>query len=188
MSAYEDMLNSLVSGDDDEDVSGDMSGAVGIDEIIGIDEIVGALRRGGRGSTLSKLAKLKAAGGVGVRSQVRDKMRVQPSPWVPLAILASATSTVTVQPQRLIQILSLMVPSALQTLFDIDDIRVGQQTQFITTGRVPAACFSEVANGDRSKVKFDSADVGNTVAIDFVNLDAVNTQTIRGTLFAVAVY
>lgn len=162
-----------------------MTGAVGIDAIIGaLEEIVGT----DGVAAIAQLAQLKAAGGVGVRPVVRDKHRIQPAPWVATAITAAATATITLAPQRLIQILSIIVPSALGQLFTLNDIRVGQQTQLITTGTMPVQMFSEVADGSRSKVKFDSADVGNTVAMDFTNLDAANTQTIRGMIVATSVY
>jgi hypothetical protein len=176
--AYDDMAARL-------GVGGGMTGAVGLDQIIGaLEEIVG----GTAASEVLQLAQLKAAGGVGVRPVVRDKHRVQPAPWPAQAITAAATATVTLGPQRLVQILAIVIPSSLGTLFTLNDIRVGQQTQLITTGTMLVQMFSEVADGNRSKVKFDSADVGNTVALDFTNLDAANTQTIRGMLVATAVY
>lgn len=178
MSEYDDMRARLgVSG-------GGMTGAVGLDQIVGaLEEIIGA-----PAGQLAHLAALKAAGGVGVVPVVRDKHRIQPAPWPAQAITASATATVTLTPQRLIQILSILIPSSLGTLFTLNDIRVGQQTQYITTGTIPVQLLSEVADGGRSRVKFDSADVGNTVALDFTNLDTLNTQTVRGMIVATSVY
>jgi hypothetical protein len=165
---------------------GDMYGAVGLDEIIGgaPDEIIGALDL----PALRKLGMLRQAGGVAVKAQVRDKVRIQPAPWTPVAVLASGTTTISIQPQRLIQIRALVLPSSLGTLFNLTDLRVGQQTQFITSGSCLAQLFSEVADGDRSKLKLDSADVGNIVALDFANLDTLNTQTLRGMLVCISVY
>ncbi len=177
MSIYDDMMS--VSG------NGGFTGAVGVDEIIGaVEEIVGAAAA----EDIRRLALTRAAGGVGVRPQIRDKHRIQPAPFAATAVAASGVATVTIQPQRLIQILSLLVPSQLGSLFTITDIRVGQQTQFITTGVIPVSLVSEVANGDRSKFKFDSADIGNTVAVDIANLDTLNTQTFRAMVVADAVY
>lgn len=178
MNAYDEMRQRLA-------VSGPMTGAVGLDEIVGaLQEIIGV----DQASQVAELAALRAAGGVGVRGVVRDKHRIQPAPWPAQAVNAGANATITLAPQRLIQILAILVNSALGTLFTVNDIRVGQQTQFITTGTIPAQLFSEVADGNRSRVKFDSADVGNTVALDVTNLDAVNAQTFRGMIVATSVY
>lgn len=179
MNEYDRMAAALgVSG-------GGMYGAVGLDQIVGaLEQIVGA----DAAASIAQLAQLKAAGGVGVAPVVRDKHRIQPSPFASTVLTAAQQTTISIQPQRLIQILSLLIPSALGTLFDVRDIKVGQQTQYITTGVIPAQLFSEVADGNRSRVKFDSADVGNTVALDLTNNDAVNSQTFKATLIATSVY
>lgn len=176
MATYDDMM---VEGSD-------MYGAVGLDAIVGggPDEIIGALDL----PALRKLGMVKAAGGVAVKQQVRDKVRIQPAPWTPVSVAASGATTISIQPQRLIQIRALMVPSFLGALFNLTDLRVGQQTQFITSGSAVAQLFSEVADGERSKLKLDSADVGNIVALDFANLDTVNAQTLRGMLVCISVY
>jgi hypothetical protein len=177
---YQDLVDQLVSGDTS------MHGAVGLSEIVGaMQEIIGA---GGVDDKLAELARIRAAGGVGVKDVDRNKMRIQPAAFANTAVTAATKVTLSIQPQRLIQIHSLVIPSMLNGLFDVNDIRVGQQTQFITSGSVPGAAFSEVADGERNKIKLDSADIGHIVAIDVTNNDAANTQTFRGVFFAISVF
>lgn len=183
----EDILQSLISGDDDE-------GYVGIDEIA-YDEIAGDDDDGDFiGKVASSVAKkiamkaaAKRAGAVAVKKVTRDRKGVMFAPWPAVVVAAGAQQTVTIRPQRLIKIHAISVPSFLNQAFVLQNLTVGQNPQFIQPGQVPVTAINELADGQRHILELDSADIGLEVSLDFLSIALVN-QTLRGTAIAVAVF
>lgn len=171
MPNYDRMFSDLVSGEP----------VVGLDSI-GLDSIGAADL-----AELQEAALAKAAGGAIVRQQKAVGVRVQPMPANPLLVTAALPiQTVEYKPQRLVLIHSFIIPSINADNFDITDISVGQMPQFITKGSVPGAAYSEVADGRRSILKFDSADVGNLVTVTVQNISGAD-DTFRATFVAQAI-
>lgn len=106
------------------------------------------------------------------------KQQIMPLPVV--TFTAGQTQNVEATPQRPIRVERLVVPSWLARYFDIYQINVGQEQQYVNTGAVNATVFSEVAVGVR--LRGDTANVGNKVTLNCQNIDTGN-RDFRGTVF-----
>ncbi len=170
-----DDLDDVFSGDDDDDdmLSGDR------EQIIGLEQILGALKKakkkkaagGVNRNMLALLALAKQAGGAATRELPRNSNYEQPLPIPPTPFLAGQALDIELRPQRLCRVERLVFDSLVAPFFRILDLKVGQTTQFIASGAVPASIFSEVAVGMR--LKGDTANLGNTVVLSLQNIDTV---------------
>lgn len=181
-----------VFGEDEDELAGDR------EQIIGLEQILGALlgadrpsarrrRRVGPGvdrNTLALLALAKQAGGAATRELPRNSNYEQPLPIPPTPFLAGQALDIELRPQRLCRIERLVFDSLVAPFFRILDLKVGQQTQFIASGAVPASIFSEVAVGMR--LKGDTANLGNTVVLSLQNIDTV-TRTAGGAIICTVI-
>lgn len=169
-------LDDVFSGDDDDDdsISGDR------EQIIGLEQILGALAKAKRKAKnrggvdrnmLALLALAKQAGGAATRELPRNSNYEQPLPIPPTPFLAGQALDIELRPQRLCRVERLVFDSLVAPFFRILDLKVGQTTQFIASGAVPASIFSEVAVGMR--LKGDTANLGNTVVLSLQNIDTV---------------
>lgn len=159
---------------------GDTWNVVGLDEI-GLDALIGADE-----AQLQQQALVRAAGGEVVRQlkPVGARVQVMASPGT--AIAATTSAEVEYRPQRLIRVHSFVIDSADAPNWEITNCEIAQTSQFITKGNVPGNIFSEVADGRRSIVKFDSADVGNSVIVTALNLTAAS-RNFKGVFFATSI-
>jgi hypothetical protein len=105
---------------------------------------------------------------------------LQPLPIPETALLAAATVDIAAYPQRGFRPHRLVVPSTLGVLFKINDIKVGQETQYVASGTVYGECFSEVAVA--VVLKGTRANLGNNIILNVTNRDAANTQTFSAML------
>jgi hypothetical protein len=78
----------------------------------------------------------------------------------------------------------LLIPSDIAGLFSIDDIRVGKNSQLVTTGPLPARCFSEVSVG--VGLHLDTAQVSQQITLRVRNISG-QAATFRGMLIGRAV-
>lgn len=150
----EDELEALISGE----------------EIIGADEIVGA--RGGA------IARRKM-----VVNRPATRMRRFTIGIARTSVLTTATATVTVTPQETFRPERLIIPSNVAQDFGITAILVGQRSQLVSSGEIPALIFSEVSVD--SYVSWDTAVVGNTIAISVVN-NSAGTSVFQGAIHGTA--
>jgi hypothetical protein len=72
-----------------------------------------------------------------------------------------------VQPQVIFRPERLVVPSNLAIDFLITDIKVGKNSQLVSTGALPAVMFTEVAFGVR--LKMDTCQISMFVTISVTN-------------------
>ena len=86
----------------------------------------------------------------------------------PGGILPGASEVVRADPQISFRGERFVVPSDISLFFSIDDIIVGKNSQFVSSGPVPASTFSEVAVGVR--LNLDTANVGNLISIRVRNI------------------
>jgi hypothetical protein len=186
-----DDLDDVFSGDDDDDdeVSGDREQIIGLEQILGA--LMGGRKRGRRRvgpgvdrNTLALLALAKQAGGAATRTMPRNTNYEQPLPIPPTPFLAGQALDIELRPQRLCRIERLVFDSLVAPFFRILDLKVGQATQFIASGAVPASIFSEVAVGMR--LKGDTANLGNTVVLSLQNIDTV-TRTAGGAIICTVI-
>lgn len=190
----DDELEGVFAGDYDDDDDDEVAD----DEIIGLDEIIGAFmeemgatkrrprRRRRRPAKSSKgrnllqlLALAKAAGGAGTRKKSRNNVFEQPLPIPPTSFTTGQALDIELRPQRLFRTERLVIDSAIATFFRILDLKIGQTTQFVASGALPATIFSEVAVGVR--LRGDTANLGNTIVLSAQNIDA-NTRVLSGAI------
>lgn len=97
-----------------------------------------------------------------------------------VAVPAGGAFTITIQPQRPFKTKRWMVTSDIAFFFDVDDVKVGQVSQFAASSITPAASFTEQALG--AAIDWDTADIGNLIVITGTNIDTV-PHAFRSNLF-----
>ena len=105
---------------------------------------------------------------------------LQPLPIPETVLTAAQTVDIAAYPQRGFRPHRLVVPSTLGVLFKINDIKVGQETQYVASGAVYGECFSEVAVA--VTLKGTKANLGNNIILNVTNRDAANSQTFSAML------
>lgn len=104
----------------------------------------------------------------------------QPLPIPETLLIAAQTLDINAFPQRGFKPHRLVVPSTLGPLFKINDIKVGQETQYVASGVIYGECFSEVAVA--VYLKGTPARLGNNIVLTVTNRDAANSQTFSAML------
>lgn len=139
----------------------DIVGGDGSSEIIGA-ELIGAAKAGNpkARAALAKIA-MRNAGAV-VRKDLSNRRRY-PLGFVPTEVDSGDAATIPAAPQNLFRPERLVIPSDIAFDFGVQDIKVGNQSQFAQSVEVPAAVFSEVSID--TNVTFDTAEVGNQISI-----------------------
>lgn len=105
--------------------------------------------------------------------------RMQPLPMDELSLAASASGNATTEPQRGFAPVKFFVASTIGVYFKITDIKVGQETQFVSTGTIYGELFSEISNG--MNLKGTPARLGNNITVSVTNRDAATTRVFSGT-------
>jgi len=105
---------------------------------------------------------------------------LQPMPIPETVLTAGQTVDIPAYPQRGFKPHRLVVPSTISPLFKINDIKVGQETQYVSSGTIYAECFSEVAVA--VTLKGTRASLGNNIILNATNRDAANSQTFSAML------
>jgi hypothetical protein len=85
----------------------------------------------------------------------------------PTVILALSTAIFQAQPQLIFRGSRLVIPSALANNFSINDIRVGKDSQAVSSNPLPAAVFSELAVG--VNLGLDTATPGIIITLSVSN-------------------
>jgi len=180
--------DSIYMGDDLADVFAGEEMILAGDEIIGVDELGRVVRKAKRplnpAQKLRALALAKAAGGAATRPKERNNVFEQPLPIPRTSVGAGLSADIELRPQRLFRSERLVVPSTIAAFFDITDVKIGQQTQFVASGALPATIFSEVGVGVR--LKGDTANLGNTIVVSVTNND-VATQVFGGAIIGTVI-
>ncbi len=170
--------------DDDDDDDDDYDDDDDDDELAALlgARRVRAKRRGGRrrrrprrgGLTRRAIAVAKAVKkveqGTLLSKTAPTKSREFPIGFDSVAnIAAAATATLTQRPQIVFRPERIVVPAAVAAFFQITDVKVGKNSQFVSSGAVPAATFAETAFGVR--LKMDTCQISQDLIIDVTNID-----------------
>ena len=83
------------------------------------------------------------------------------------SVAGNSSANINVQPQVIFRPERLVVPSNLAIDFLITDIKVGKNSQLVSTGALPAVMFTEVAFGVR--LKMDTAQISMFVTVSVTN-------------------
>jgi hypothetical protein len=162
MSEFDIVGADLMFGADDSDVLEALSvSGDGSSEIIGA-ELIGAIRSGNaRKAAALRQVAMRNAGAV-VKNDLKNRRRY-PLGFVPTEVDAGDSAVIPAAPQNLFRPERLVIPSDICFDFGVQDIKVGNQSQFAQSVEVPAAVFSEVSID--TNVTFDTAEIGNQISI-----------------------
>lgn len=187
--------------DDDDDYMGEDE-ILGEDEEDVLEEIFGELddyemgarrrprrrrrrRKASRRKSLARMAALaRMAGGAVSRKKVRRNVFEQPLPIPPTSFTTGQQQDIELRPQRLFRSERLVVSSVIAPFFNVLDVKIGQETQFVASGALPAQIFSEVGVGVR--LKGDTANLGNTIVVSLQNIDT-ETRTFSGAIIGTVI-
>jgi hypothetical protein len=179
-----DMYGDLLDGDDnsgfdtteilgdllDGDMDGDDAGAfVGDDSG---DDILGAILAKKKGNARKQamardLLRRRVQAGALLRSVSPRSSREYALGLGSTSVAGNSSANINVQPQVIFRPERLVVPSNIAVDFLITDIKVGKNSQLVSTGALPAVMFTENAFGVR--LKMDTAQISMFVTISVTN-------------------
>lgn len=199
-----DIYGDLLDGDDESgfstteilgDLLGDDSGddESGKQEFVGDDEsgddILGAIlkkhKTNARKQALARdLLRRRVAAGTLMRSVSPRSSREYALGLGSTSVAGNSSANINVQPQVIFRPERLVVPSNIAVDFLITDIKVGKNSQLVSTGALPAVMFTENAFGVR--LKMDTAQISMFVTISVTNQNP-NARNFQGGLVGPAV-
>jgi hypothetical protein len=177
---YGDLLDGDDSGFDTTEILGDLldgddesgkSEFVG-DEAMEGDDILGAILRkkkasGNKQAMARDLLRRRVAAGTLLRSVSPRSSREYALGLGSTTVAGNSSANINVQPQVIFRPERLVVPSNIAVDFLITDIKVGKNSQLVSTGALPAVMFTESAFGVR--LKMDTAQISMFVTISVTN-------------------
>jgi hypothetical protein len=185
-----------IMGDDDDfgEIGADLDlvAGMGTSEIVGAEDdeeheewgadedllnalSIGAARRGKhkKANAFRRAAQKIAAfrkvdpGAVAIRQRDLNKRRRFPLGFQPTTVAAGATSNIPAAPQDMFRPERLVIPSDIAFDFGVQDVKVGNTSQLVSGGEVPAAIFTEVSID--THVHFKTAEIGNQISVSVRN-------------------
>ena len=158
-----EILGDLLDGDDSEgEFVGDDSG----------DDILGAILAKRKGNAKKQamardLLRRRVQAGALLRSVSPRSSREYALGLGSTSVAGNSSANINVQPQVIFRPERLVVPSNIAVDFLITDIKVGKNSQLVSTGALPAVMFTENAFGVR--LKMDTAQISMFVTISVTN-------------------
>ena len=177
----EDFSGDLLDGDDDSlgfeytEILGDSgipghTTSFGFDDesgaFVGEDMIGGGRRRRSAAASNALMRKRIAAGSL-LRSVPPRQSREYALGLGSTSVAGNSSANINVQPQVIFRPERLVVPSNLAIDFLLTDIKVGKNSQLVSTGALPAVMFTEVAFGVR--LKMDTCQIAMFVTVSVTN-------------------
>ena len=163
---YTEIIGDDNSGDDLQHLLGDDSG-----DDSGLDAIIGAAIRKKVNSRKQALAndilRRRVNAGALLRSVSPRSSREYALGLGSTSVAGNSSANINVQPQVIFRPERLVVPSNLAEDFLITDIKVGKNSQLVSTGALPAVMFTEQAFGVR--LKMDTAQISMFVTVSVTN-------------------
>ena len=177
----DDVLGDLLAGDDNSGYEyteimgsdGDDSGAFvgdGSDGSDGDDSLGAAVRRRrnrNKGAMAQALMRRRVQNGAILRSVAPRNAREYALGLGSTSVAGNSSANINVQPQVIFRPERLVVPSNIAVDFLITDIKVGKNSQLVSTGALPAVMFTEQAFGVR--LKMDTAQISMFVTVSVTN-------------------
>ena len=167
-----EILGDLLDGDDE---SGDDSGKENFVGDDSGDDILGAIiqssrrkKSNGQKQALARdLLRRRIQSGTLLRSVTPRSSREYALGLGSTSVAGNSSANINVQPQVIFRPERLVVPSNIAVDFLITDIKVGKNSQLVSTGALPAVMFTENAFGVR--LKMDTAQISMFVTISVTN-------------------
>lgn len=153
---------------------------IGQDMYFGEDMYFGAEPNPGE-AALENAALARAAGGFAAGTKSADWGGKLPLPLGPVTVGAGLTATITAQPQNAIKVQELIIFSGNAALFDILEVSVGTENQFVQSGAINGDIFSSGSQRDVG-LKGSTANPGNIITVRIQNLDGANAQRFSGAI------
>ena len=178
----DDILGELLAGDDNSgfeytEIMGDGSdgddalGAFVGDGSDGDDTLGAAIRRKRRNAKKQAMAQAlmrrRVDSGALLRSVPPRNAREYALGLGSTSVGGNSSANINVQPQVIFRPERLVVPSNIAVDFLITDIKVGKNSQLVSTGALPAVMFTEQAFGVR--LKMDTAQISMFVTVSVTN-------------------
>jgi hypothetical protein len=102
-----------------------------------------------------------------------------------MPVPANTTVGIEQKPQVLFRGERLAVPNSIVLNFDVNDIKVGKDSQLASPGNMPSECFSNLSVGVR--MQLDTAEPGITITLSMFNSDANNPHAFKSVLYGTVV-
>jgi hypothetical protein len=138
---------------------------------VGDDDLMGAILRKKQNQKKAAAAQMlmrrRIASGALLRGVPPRSAREYALGLGSTSVSGSSSANINVQPQVIFRPERLVVPSNLAVDFLITDIKVGKNSQLVSTGALPAVMFTEVAFGVR--LKMDTCQISMFVTISVTN-------------------
>jgi hypothetical protein len=177
----DDILGALLDGDDTSGFEyaeimgsdGDDAGAFvgdGSDGSDGDDTLGAAVRRRRnrkQNAMAQALMQRRVRNGAILRSVAPRNAREYALGLGSTSVGGNSSANINVQPQVIFRPERLVVPSNIAVDFLITDIKVGKNSQLVSTGALPAVMFTEQAFGVR--LKMDTAQISMFVTVSVTN-------------------
>lgn len=157
----------------------------GMDELDALDRmgVAGALPT--NPAVQNAIAQRVVDSGLIVQREQPTKAREFPLGFEsPTPVAAGGTLSITSRPQIPFRGERLVVPSDIAGSFSILDLRVGKNSQFVSSGAVPARTFQENSVGIR--LQLDTAQVSQDVTLNVQNIGGAD-QVFRAAIVGAAV-
>jgi hypothetical protein len=85
-------------------------------------------------------------------------------------VAAGATVDIIQRPQLTFRPERIVIPAAIGANFNVADVRIGKNSQFLSAGAIPGATFAEGAFGVR--LKMDTAQIAMDIDLRVTNISA----------------
>jgi hypothetical protein len=172
LAGYLDDLAGSIGGDGTTEIVGadDLEALVGADEL---DLLMGAAPRRRPGQVMANARHIDP-NAVAVIQKRLSTRRKFPLGFPAVTIPLGATALLETNPQFVFRPERLVVPSDIAFDVRLQDVKVGTQSQFVSTDAVPGAVFSEVAIN--TGISFRTAEIGNGVSFNAINVGAGPTN------------
>ena len=169
----------LGDGSDGDDILGELLGEIDGDDALGAfvgdgsdgDDTLGAVRKrkaNARKRAMARdLLRRRVNAGALLRSVPPRNAREYALGLGSTSVAGNSSANINVQPQVIFRPERLVVPSNLAVDFLITDIKVGKNSQLVSTGALPAVMFTENAFGVR--LKMDTAQISMFVTVSVTN-------------------
>ncbi len=194
-----DMYGDLLDGDDSGFETTEILGDLLDGEFVGDDEsgddesgddVLGAILKAAKKGNAKKQAmardilRRRVQSGSLLRSVAPRSSREYALGLGSTSVAGNSSANINVQPQVIFRPERLVVPSNIAVDFLITDIKVGKNSQLVSTGALPAVMFTENAFGVR--LKMDTAQISMFVTISVTNQNP-NARNFQGGLVGPAV-
>ena len=163
----DDALGDLLDGEFVGDGSGSQAWGESGDDILGA-VIQRKRKQNARKQAMARdLMARRVASGALLRSVPPRNAREYALGLGSTSVAGTSSANINVQPQVIFRPERLVVPSNLAVDFLITDIKVGKNSQLVSTGALPAVMFTEQAFGVR--LKMDTAQISMFVTVSVTN-------------------